>query len=97
MAQDNYAANVAIRDSVLGQTQNLSDALGQAYNIMGPQQAIDPAQIHADYSQIKTNSMEGFNQSLDRINSQGSADLMSRGLSDSTNETIVLGGVAPHS
>jgi len=87
MSQRQYADESAIRDRVLTRVAQLDEALKGTLSSLGPRVGVNMSDVTNNYNTFRTQIMDDYNRSLDRISSQGFADAISRGMDRSTQMT----------
>ena len=87
MGQAQYADERAIRERVLSRVSQLDGALKETLNNLGARAGVNPGDITQNYDLFRTQVMDDYNKSLDRISSQGYADAIRRGMDSSTQMT----------
>jgi hypothetical protein len=87
MSQQQYADERAIRDRVLTRVSQLDEALRSTLSSLGPRAGVNAGDIFSNYQTFRTQIMDDYNRSLDRISSTGFADAISRGMDRSTQMT----------
>jgi hypothetical protein len=87
MSQRQYADERAIRDRVLARVSQLDEALKGTLSSLGPRVGVNASDVANNYQTFRTQIMDDYNRSLDRISSQGFADAISRGMDRSTQMT----------
>lgn len=87
MSQREYADERAIRDRVLTRVTQLDEALKETIASLGPRVGVNPGDVFQNYQTFRTQIMDDYNRSLDRISSQGFADSIRRGMDRSTQMT----------
>lgn len=87
MSQQQYADDRAMRDRVLTRVSQLDEALKGTLERLGPRVGVKRGDIFNNYTTFRSQILDDYNRSLDRISSQGFADSIRRGMDRSTQMT----------
>lgn len=74
------AEQVALRNRLLQQSTNLSEALGNVYNFLGMPYQADPRRITQDYLALRNQNYGDVDRLLTMIGSKGTASAITRGV-----------------
>lgn len=86
MAAEKAAEETALRQRTLDRAAMLDTELKAAAAKLGPRVGVNAGDIAQNYSTFRTQIMEDYGRTLDRINSIGFADNIARGMDASTAE-----------
>lgn len=86
LAQRQAKFDEDLRKQLLNRSAQIDDALKKALKQLGPRAAITQSQIATDQDLLERQFLEDLNRTLDRVNSQGFAENIRRGVSESTAE-----------
>ena len=76
-----------IRERILARAAQLDQSLLQEKAKLGPRVGVEAGDIYNNYQTLRTQIMGDYNDTVDRISSQGFADAISRGMDRSTQYT----------
>lgn len=91
MGVQQYQDDAALRNRILGKSDDLQSALMTLYNMMGPsgQSLFDPRAVETEAQRRLPSYIANIMSQLNLVNSQEKADLMRRGMDRSTFGAIV--------
>lgn len=84
MQAQEQADQVAMRNRLLSQSQNLADAIGGIYDYLGLPPVVDARQVVGDYLNLRQNAYGDLDRLVTMVSSSNRAKNMSRGVGEST-------------
>lgn len=84
LASQRAAEETQLRQRTLDRAAQLDLALKGAMAKLGPRVGVNPGDIYNNYTTFRTQIMDDYNDTVDRISSQGFANAIRRGMDSST-------------
>ena len=83
LSQDRAGWEKGLRENIYGDIDSQKNIYSQVMGSMGGRQVVDPASINTDYGNLREQYREDVFTLMDRVNSQGYANNLARGVGDS--------------